>query len=73
MGQIASDYFKKYGSAYITENPFTVEELTVRMDLMIFREDMQGSWIQKIPIFPPNSTTRSLLRDRAFSQSVGPS
>ena len=58
MGQIASDYFKKYGSAYIAENPFTVEEL-IRMGSHDIQEEYAGlmdSEESYIPaIFPPNS------------------
>ena len=64
MGQIASDYFKKYGSAYITENPFTVEEL-IRMGSHDIQEEYAGL-MDSEESYIPAELLASLLRDRAF-------
>ena len=64
MGQIASDYFKKYGSAYITENPFTVEEL-IRMGSHDIQEEYAGL-MDSEESYIPAEVMNSLLRDRAF-------
>ena len=64
MGQIASDYFKKYGSAYIAENPFTVEEL-IRMGSHDIQEEYAGL-MDSEESYIPAELLASLLRDRAF-------
>ena len=64
MGQIASDYFKKYGSAYIAENPFTVEEL-IRMGSHDIQEEYAGL-MDSEESYIPAEVMNSLLRDRAF-------
>ena len=64
MGQIASDFFKKYKSAYYMENPFTVEEL-LRMGSHDIQEEYAGL-MDSEESYIPAEVLISLLRDRAF-------
>ena len=64
MGQIASDFFKKYKSAYYMENPFTVEEL-LRMGSHDIQEEYAGL-MDSEESYIPAEVMISLLRDRAF-------
>ena len=64
MGQIASDFFKKYGSAYYMENPFSVEEL-LRMGSHDIQEEYAGL-MDSEESYIPAEVMISLLRDRAF-------
>ncbi len=64
MGQIASDFFKKYGSAYYMENPFSVEEL-LRMGSHDIQEEYAGL-MDSEESYIPAEVMVSLLRDRAF-------
>ncbi len=64
MGQIASDFYKKYGCAYDMEIPFSVEEL-IRMGSHDIQEEYVGL-MDSDEAFIPGDVMLNLLRDRAF-------